>query len=145
MKKISGLLIAALVIFGCGKDKFKTEPTVEIKSFGPPEVNKGELFTLTAQVTDKEGDVQDAVLLVRKRYNGNTQISLDTLRYNIKDFAAPSKPSIEIDAVFSYGELRDNYIFENLETQDRNITIGMIVVDKAGHRSNYAESDKILL
>jgi hypothetical protein len=145
MKRIFVSIVLATGIIACSKDKFKTEPQVDIKSFGPAEVTKGELFTLRAEVTDKEGDVQDSVLLVRKRYNAGVALPADTLRYSIKDFHAPIKSKIEISAEFSYGELRDNYIFENPESKDTEITIGIIVRDKAGHRSNYDESDKILL
>lgn len=145
MKRIFVSIVLATTLLACSKDKFKTEPQVDIKSFGPSEVHKGELFTLRAEVTDKEGDVQDSVLLVRKRYNGATALPADTLRYSIREFNSPVKSKVEISAVFSYGELRDNYIFENLETKDTDITMGILVTDKAGHRSNYAESGKIVL
>jgi hypothetical protein len=145
MKRIFVSIVLAALLLACSKDKFKTEPQVEIKSFGPEEVRKGELFTLRVEVTDKEGDVQDSVLLVRKRYNAGVALPADTLRYTIKDFHAPIKTRIEISAEFSYGELRDNYIFQNPEVKDTEITIGIIVRDRAGNRSNYAESDKILL
>ena len=145
MKRIFVSIVLASVLFACSKDKFKTEPQVEIKSFGPDEVHKGELFTLRVEVTDKEGDVQDSVLLVRKRYNAGVALPADTLRYTIKDFHAPIKTRIEISAEFSYGELRDNYIFQNPEVKDTEVSIGIIVRDRAGNRSNYAESHKILL
>jgi hypothetical protein len=145
MKKLFVFCVVASAIIACGKDKFKTEPQVEIISFGPSEVNKGELFTLRAIVTDKEGDVQDSVLLVRKRYTGSILLTTDTLRYSIRELNSPTKTKIEVQAVFSYGELRDNYIFQNLESSDRDLTVGVIVRDKAGHRSAYVESGKILL
>lgn len=145
MKKLLPFLVVVIAVFACSKDKFKTEPQVEIKSLAPGEVNKGELFSLRAIVRDKEGDLQDSVLLVRKRFAGNTQLTVDTLRYDISNFAFPDKNVIEVTAVFSYGELRDGYIFANLESQDREFAVGVIVRDKAGHRSEYVESGKILL
>src|SRR3982751_5744837 len=78
MKRIFVSIVLATSIIACSKDKFKTEPQVDIKSFGPAEVTKGELFTLRAEVTDKEGDVQDSVLLVRKRYNAGVALPADT-------------------------------------------------------------------
>ena len=134
-----------MAVFACSKDKFKTEPQVEIKSLAPSEVRKGELFSLRAIVRDKEGDLQDSVLLVRKRFAGNTQPTVDTLRDDISNFTFPDKNVIEVTAVFSYGELRDGYIFANLESQDRDFAVGIIVRDKAGHRSEYVESEKIVL
>ncbi len=145
MKKLLPFLIVVMAVFACSKDKFKTEPQVEIKSLAPSEVRKGELFSLRAIVRDKEGDLQDSVLLVRKRFAGNTQLTVDTLRYDISNFTFPDKNVIEVTAVFSYGELRDGYIFANLESQDRDFAVGIIVRDKAGHRSEYVESEKIVL
>ncbi|MGZ8545679.1 MAG: hypothetical protein ACXWV0_10300 [Flavisolibacter sp.] len=145
MKKILPFLVVVMAVFACSKDKFKTEPQVEIKSLGPAEVRKGELFSLRAIVRDKEGDLQDSVLLVRKRFAGNTQLTVDTLRYDISNFNFPDKNVIEVTAVFSYGELRDGYIFANLESQDRDFAVGIIVRDKAGNRSEYVESDRIVL
>ncbi|MGZ5286920.1 MAG: hypothetical protein ACXWB9_07040 [Flavisolibacter sp.] len=145
MKKILPFLVVVMAVFACSKDKFKTEPQVEIKSLGPAEVRKGELFSLRAIVRDKEGDLQDSVLLVRKRFAGNTQLTVDTLRYDISNFNFPDKNVIEVTAIFSYGELRDGYIFANLESQDRDFAVGIIVRDKAGHRSEYVESDRIVL
>ena len=145
MKRILVFCVVATVILSCSKDKFKTEPQVEIKSFGPSEVRKGETFSLRATVRDKEGDIQDSVLLVRKRWNGSILLSNDTLPFLIRDFGFPVNEQIEIQAVFSYGELKDGYLFANLESQDRQFSLGIMVTDKAGHRSNYAESDKIVL
>lgn len=145
MKRVTLCVVMALALVACRKDKFKSEPQVEIKSLGPDVVQKGQLFTLRAEVTDKEGDLQDSVLLVRKRFAGNVQLTVDTLRYNLFDFNFPDKQTIEVSAIFSYGELIDGAIFANLESQDRQFAVGMIVRDKAGNRSNYAESNKITL
>jgi hypothetical protein len=146
MKRILIFCVVATVVLSCGKDNFKTEPQVEIKSLDPKEVNKGEVFTLRAIARDKEGDIQDSVLLIRKRFSAGILLGKpDTLRYSIKPFGSPVKTEIEVSAVFSYGEIRDGYIFQNLENSDREFAVGIIVTDNAGHRSNYAESDKIIL
>jgi hypothetical protein len=145
MKRLLLFSVLILALVACDKDKFKTEPQVEIKSFGPSEVNKGEFFTFRAVVRDQEGDLLDSVLLVRKRFNGNVELTVDTLPYSTSNFGNPVKTVIEVSAVFSYGELRDGYIFANLENQDREFALGIIVKDKAGHRSEYVESDKIVL
>ena len=146
MKKLLVFCVVAGAILGCGKDNFKTEPQVEIKSIEPDVVQKGQFFTLRAIVRDKEGDIQDSVLLVTKRYAGDILLGIpDTLRYSIKEFNSPNRTEVEVSAVFSYGELRDGFIFQNLENSDRDFAVGIIVTDNAGHRSSYVESDKILL
>ena len=145
MKRFLIICVLATAILACNKDKFKTQPQVEIKSLAPSEVVKGQLFTFTATVRDKEGDVHDSVLLVRKRLTGNILLSVDTIRYSIKDFGFSDNSTIDISALFSYGELRDGTIFENLESQDRNLSIGIIVRDNAGNKSDYVESGQIVL
>ena len=144
MKRFIIFCALATVIIACSKDKFKTEPQVEIISLSPDEVIKGDVFTLRAIVRDKEGDLKDSVFIVRKVFTGPLA-KVDTLRYTLKAFAFPVKSEIEINAVFSYGELRDGYIFQNLENIDKEFSVGVIVRDTAGHKSPYVESDKIVL
>lgn len=145
MKRFLVFCVLASFLVACNKDKFKTEPQVEIKSFGPETVRKGDVFSLRATVRDDEGDVQDSVLLVRKRWSGTTLLSQDTIPFLLNEFDFPDNKTIEVQALFSYGELRDGYLFANLESQDRQCSMGMMVRDKAGHWSNYAESGKITL
>lgn len=147
MKKLLLLIFAATAFAACNKDKFQTVPQVEITSFGPEEVVKGQLIKLTADVTDKEGDTQDSVYVVRKRFNGTTLLNVDTTRYYIAALGAPKKQKIEVQVLFLYGELKPEVApIQNLETfADRNFALGLIVVDKAGHRSQYVESDQIVL
>lgn len=146
MKKVFVFSLFALALAACNKDKFKTQPQVEIKSLSPDEVFKGQLFTLRAIVRDKEGDIQDSFYLVRKYYlNDVVQGNPDTLRYTLKDFNVPLKSEIEVNAVFAYGELIDGYIFQNLVPQDRDFAVGVIIRDKEGNKSEYVESNKITL
>ncbi|MDQ6609064.1 MAG: hypothetical protein M3Y85_04510 [Bacteroidota bacterium] len=146
MKRLLFFTLIIGMLAACSKDKFKTVPQVKITSFGPSEVHKGQLIQLLATVTDKEGDVQDSVLVVRKRYNNATLLSWDTVRNNIKNLGNPKKQEFELQVLFLYGELRPEVApIQNLENADRGFSLGIIVVDKAGNRSEYVESDKILL
>jgi hypothetical protein len=145
MNKVLAFLILVVSLTACDKDKFKTEPQVEIKSLSPESVQKGQIFSLNATVRDQEGDLQDSILLVRKRFNNTTLLSVDTMRFYIGTLPFPDKSEIEVQALFSYGELRDNTIFMNLESADRNLVVGVIARDKAGHRSAYVESAPIVL
>ena len=144
MKRIIIFCALTTVIFACDKDKFKSEPQVEIKSFSPNEVRKGQLITLRAIVRDKEGDTKDSVFLVRKVFTG-ALVKVDTLRYTLREFGSPFKSEIELNAIFSYGELRDGFIFQNLENSDKEFAVGIIVRDTSGHKSPYVESNKIVL
>lgn len=144
MKRIIIFCVVAAVILGCDKDKFKTEPQVEIISLSPDEANKGEIITFRAIVRDKEGDTKDSIFVVRKVFTGPTA-KVDTLRYTLKFFRSPYKDEIELNVLFSYGEIRDGYIFQNLENTDKDFSVGLIVRDTAGHKSTYVESEKIVL
>jgi hypothetical protein len=96
--------------------------------------------------TDDEGDIQDSVLLVLKRFNSSGGIfTLDTLRLQMNPDEIPVARQGDINIKFGYGELITGTFFLNLETVDREASFGLIIRDKAGHRSNYVESDKIIL
>ena len=146
MKKIAFSFLGVLFLLACSKDKFKTVPQVEIKSLQPTEVFNDGTFSFQATVRDKEGDLQDTVWLVSKRFDeNNVVLTADTLPFSLVNFGFPDKTQIELEANFSYGEDRPGYIFQNLETNDRNFALGIIVKDKAGNKSEYAESEKIIL
>lgn len=148
MKKLVMVFLLAGVLAACSKDNFKTVPQVTIDSFGPSEVENGALIELIATVTDQEGDLQDSVIIVRKKYNGDTQISLDSSsKVSLKSLGVPTKQKIELRVLISYGRLAPEVaLFQDLERNfDRNFTVGLIVRDNAGNRSEYVESKKILL
>ena len=138
-----------LAIFvACNKDKFETVPQVTITSFGPDEVRKGQLFRLTAEVTDKEGDLKDTFYLVQKRFNGNNLLTTDTILpgFSLKNFGFPTKSKIEIQLTFAYGETIDNTItYTKQEAIDIGLVFGIIVQDTSKNKSQYVESKKIIL
>lgn len=134
-----------IVVTACNKDKFTTEPQVKITSISPGTVNQGDVIAIKGKYTDKEGDV-DSVLIVRKRYNDTTVLTTDTFRYSIAAFGLPSKTT-EADLLvqFSYGQISGSYVTLPSETNDTENTFGLVLGDTAMHRSNYAESKRILL
>lgn len=142
-------VVASVVFASCGKDKFQTVPQVTIKSFGPDEVRKGQIFTLSAEITDKEGDLQDSIILVQKRFTGNVQIparATDTIPISIAEFRFPNTSSIELQINFSYGEqVPGTFLYGIQENQDRGLVYGLIVQDKAKNKSTYVETRRIIL
>ena len=147
MKQLFLAGILAFVLTACGKDKFKTEPQVEIKSIAPDVVLNDGFFTFKAIIRDDEGDLQDTVYLVEKYFalNGTVPVRVDTNRISLKNIGFPTNQEIDFQVTYSYGEQRDIYQNINLQNQDRHFLIGMIVKDKAGHKSEYLESDRIVL
>lgn len=144
------LFTAVLLLAACSKSKFQTVPQVNITSFGPSEVNKRDIIVWKADVTDKEGDVQDSVIFYRKIYNATSDFLLRTdssVRGTLKDFGIPAQtPEYELQLRLSYGEQLDGYQLQNNgDGVDRKLSFGVYVKDKAGNRSEYVESGKILL
>lgn len=147
MKKLFALFLIAGTLAACSKDKFKTVPQVSIDSITPDEAVNGAIIEMTATITDQEGDIQDSVIVVRKRYNGDTQLTVDSTRLSLKGLGVPAKQKMELRVSVSYGRLIPEYaLFQDLERNfDRGFSIGLVVIDNAGNRSEYAESKKIVL
>jgi hypothetical protein len=144
MKRVLFFCLIAAAVAACSKDKFQTVPQVKITSFGPDVVVKGQLFTLLAEITDKEGDLQDTFYLVQKRFVGTNIIS-DTAKYSLKNLGFPTKDKIELKLTFAYGEQIPGTILQNQEGADRGLIYGLIIQDKAKNKSAYVESKKITL
>lgn len=144
MKRVLIFFVTAVGLAACSKDTFQTTPTVKIDSYGPSEVRNGDFFELVATVTDKEGDLQDSVIIYRKKYNGSTLLSTDSSkRVSLKGLGSPIKDKIELRVTFVYGKLLPEFaITQDLEYDfDRNLKVGLVVKDNAGHRSEYVETD----
>ena len=140
-------LLLAAVISSCNKDKFKTEPQVEVKSIAPGTVFSGNVITIKGDYTDDEGDV-DSVLIVYKWYNGATEIPVDTLRYTFARLNLPAKTrqaDLRIDFEYNTNNYPDLVPLSGVSLRDTTASFGLILKDKEGHRSNYSQSEKIRL
>ena len=148
MKRFLLFGLIATAFAACSKDKFKTVPQVEIKSFGPEEVTKGQLIRLTAAITDKEGDLQDSVIFYRKVFatSGLLVTQDSSIRANLENLGVPKNQEVELRFEMIYGESNQNYMTQNgSNAVDRRLTVGVYVKDKEGNRSEYVESDTIVL
>lgn len=148
MKRIIPLFVICTAFAACSKDKFETVPTVHIDSITPSEVTNGNFIQVFATVTDKEGDLQDSVIVIRKTYNGDTVVETDsTAKVSLKGLGSPARDKIELRVVIAYGQLQPEFaIYQHLETDfDRDYTVGLVVKDNAGNRSEYVESKRIVL
>lgn len=140
-------LVLTLALLACSKDKFTTEPKVEIKSISPGIVNSGNVIRLRSEYTDKEGDL-DSAYIVYKWYNGTTAVRNDTFRYNFSMLNLPSDlKDAQLDVTFEYNTNNNQNMIPlpGVSLRDTTASFGLVLVDKAGHRSNYAESEKIRL
>ncbi len=144
---LSLLTFYIFLLAACKKEKYTTEPQIKFKSISPSQVVKTDIISFICSFTDQEGDIQDSVLYVFKRFNGAVALTIDTVRLKLNPDAIPIGRLGEIELRFSYGELlSDNSAaFLSLESVDREVSFGLIIRDKATHRSNYVESGRITL
>ena len=147
------MIIAALLIFtfiACNKDKFQTKPTISIKSINTEIVPQNGTFIITLECTDKEGDVEDSLILIKKRLNRRVVATVrDTLRFKIPTFPANSRT--EIQAVLDYQNILSALNPPNipgsnpLQRELDTLVLRMAVRDKAGNTSDTVESRQIFV
>jgi hypothetical protein len=145
------VIIAAVLVFtfiACNKDKFQTKPTISIKSINTEVVPQNGTFILTLECTDKEGDVEDSLILIKKRLNRRVVTTVrDTLRFKIPTFPANSRT--EIQAVLDYQNILSALNPPNipgsnpLQRELDTLVLRMAVRDKAGNTSDTVESRQI--
>ncbi len=148
-----GVLISFLFV-SCEKDKFTTEPQINLKSISPGTVQQRDIISIQARFTDDEGDL-DSVYVILKYYNGSIGapptvggFPIDTLRYSFDSYNLPRETRDgDIFIKFSYGTSIQGYTQLQLSpvTKDTTAAFGIQLIDKAKHRSEYKESDKIRL
>ena len=61
--------LSLLLFVACGKDKFETRPTIEIKSISPNPVPINFPLVIDLEYTDKEGDIADSLFVRKIRIN----------------------------------------------------------------------------
>ncbi len=147
------VIIAAVLVFtfiACNKDKFQTKPTISIKSINTEIVPQNGTFIITLECTDKEGDVEDSLILIKKRLNRRVVATVrDTLRFKIPTFPANSRT--EIQAVLDYQNILSALNPPNipgsnpLQRELDTLVLRMAVRDKAGNTSDTVESRQIFV
>lgn len=135
-----------MAITACKKDSVSTKPQVKIKSITPAVVNTGNLIKVKATFTDKEGDIGDSVILVLKRNDNINPPTTDTIKYTFANFGLPaSLKKGELDITFLYNSSSSDYANLPGVLNDTEASFGIIIKDRAGNKSDYVESSKILL
>jgi hypothetical protein len=147
---LSVLSAIVVIIIACNKDKFLTKPTISVKSINGNYIPLNGTFVITLECTDKEGDVQDSVIIIKKRLNRRVVPTIsgrDTIRYKFPDF--PKNTRIDILASLDYQTIitaqnppfipGSNPPQRELDT----LVLRMAVRDKAGNTSDTIESPAI--
>ncbi|MCY7310810.1 MAG: hypothetical protein LH619_08530 [Chitinophagaceae bacterium] len=148
--KLSLFVIVAVVVtmIACSKDKFLTKPTITVKSINGNFIPLNGTFVITLECTDKEGDVQDSVIIIKKRLNKRVVATIrDTIRYKFPVF--PKNTRTQIQATLDYQSILSafnppfipgsNPAKRELDT----LILRMAVRDKAGNTSDTISSPTI--
>ena len=149
MKFILFVLTAFFVIVvACNKDKFLTKPTIKIKSLNTEFVPLNGNLIITLECTDKEGDVQDSVIIIKRRLNRRVVTTLrDTLRYKFPQF--PNTPRTEVIATLDYQTILSAQSPPNIPGTNQKeldtLILKLAVRDRAGHTSDTITTNRIIV
>jgi hypothetical protein len=101
MKQLFFLGLGAFFFAACNKDKFETKPQLKIESLSSDFVPQGQALNINFSFTDKEGDVDDTLYVVRTRLNQRGPYTdAEAIEYKIPSF--PDQQSGEIRLTMPY-------------------------------------------
>lgn len=147
----TGIWLALIITFGmiaCDKDKFETVPQLELKSRTPDVVPVNGTLRLNIEFRDKEGDVNDSLLIVRQRLNMRGPLQLPPSPYGIPDFPKTDKGEFEVSLDYQFGlvfglpPLRipgSNPVRNEIDT----LRLKIVARDKAGNKSDTLVVDNV--
>jgi hypothetical protein len=142
------LTVFVVIVIACNKDKFQTKPTISIKSINTELVPLGGSLIITLDVTDKEGDVQDSVIIIKRRLNRRVVATLrDTLRYKFPVF--PANTRTQVVATLDYQTILSAQNPPNIpgtnppQKELDTLILKLAVRDNAGHTSDTITSKQI--
>lgn len=102
MKVVFGLLALALGVLACNKEDFQTKPQIRVLSATPELVAIGQPLQVALEFTDKEGDVDDSVTVIRTRLNSRDLIKTPfPIRYKIPLFPDKQKGEMEVSMAWA--------------------------------------------
>jgi hypothetical protein len=142
------LTISILAFVACNKDKFQTKPSISIKDMNTNFIPLNGKLILTLDCTDKEGDVQDSVIVIKRRLNRRVVTTIrDTIRYTFPAF--PKTPRTQIIATLDYQSILSAFnppFIPGANPPQREldtIKLRLAVRDKAGNTSDTIETPPI--
>lgn len=140
MKVFLGLVAAGLLLTACDKDKFQTKPTIEVKSFEPGIVPIGGSMQVRLQFSDKEGDVDDSVTVIRLRKNSREfEPRPFTRQFKIPAFPDKTKGELSLNLAWATFLTLQNPPLripgQNINEPD-TLQLSFSVKDAAGNRSD---------
>jgi hypothetical protein len=139
-----------LLLAACHKDKFETKPSIRIKTYNTKLVSPNGSLIVTLECTDKEGDVQDSLTIIKTRQNIRVVPTVrDILRYKFPTF--PKNTTTEITTTLDYQSILSAINPPNIpgsnppQKESDTLQLGFVVRDNAGNTSDTITSDRIIV
>ncbi len=136
------LLILSAGLFSCSKDKFKTNPSLEITGYKSKTVGRNDALIINLRFTDKQGDLTSgSFVYIPTRLNARPLPPLIP-DYDSVKLVVPTFPD------HSDGTFQLNLPWLNVHKSDiENDTIKMrfVLVDRAGNKSDTVTSDRLVI
>jgi len=142
---LGGLLL--IILLGCQKDDFTTIPQVKIESISPSIAVSGSVIQVDGSYSDLEGDI-DSALIIYKWYRNTTAVRFDTFRFDFNQLGMPTgvqKGELTLQFEYNTNNYPDLTKLPGVGQRDTTAAFGLVLIDKAKNRSNYAESPTIRL
>ncbi|MES2881107.1 MAG: hypothetical protein V4676_03090 [Bacteroidota bacterium] len=143
MKKIFAFSLLIVALAACNKDKFQTKPQIKIKSQSGdliPNVT-GAALQVILEFTDKEGDIDDSIIVVRQRLNRRNTAPKRIFGITLPQFNGASQGEIEL--ILN----RPNYLpgdllpIGNAPNAERDtISLKFVLQDRQKNKSDTAET-----
>lgn len=140
MKVLYGFIAAALLVTACDKEDFQTKPKIEIKSVTPDVVPVGGSLQVRLEFTDKEGDVDDSITVIRTRLNiREFDPKPYTLKFKIPTFPDKTRGEMDVTMLWATALTLQNppLRIPGTNTFERDtLQLAFSVLDAAGNRSD---------
>lgn len=140
MKSILSISSLFILLLACDKDKFETKPQIKIVSVTDKHVPFNGGIDVTLEFTDKEGDVNDSLFVIRERLNGRGPLVRTALPYKIPTFPNTSKGEFFVSLDYRTLTLNVSPIRIIGSNPARNepdtMNLKFIAKDKAGNKTD---------
>lgn len=148
MKKTFLVTFALAAIVACNKDKFQTKPQIRIKEYNSKEIPLNAPLVITLEVTDKEGDVDDSLFVIRQRLNIKNTAPVATYKFDVPAFPDKATAEFQISFPFATSLVAGLNRIPIPNTDPRKfetdtLLFKFVVKDKAGNISDTVTSDRI--
>jgi hypothetical protein len=142
------IAVILLAFTACNKDNYQTKPTITVKSVNGNFIPLNGSLVITLECTDKEGDVQDSLIVIKKRLNKRVVATIrDTIRYKFPVFPKSTKTLVQatLDYQSILSALSPPFIPGSSPAQREvdTLILRMAVRDNAGNTSDTLNSPTI--